>query len=155
MLQKVVRINKSRIYAVLALRLVMGWLMFYAGITKLLNPSWTAAGFLNGSSGVFSAFFKALAGNALVDQLVVWGLMLIGLSLLLGAFVRLSSFFAVVMMILFYLPYFPPENGFVEEHVVYAVVFALLMIFDSGKFFGFDSKIRFLKAAKRGAKHEA
>lgn len=146
--------SRSKSYVILALRLIMGWIMLHAGVTYLFKPSWTAAGFLNGSVGPFSAFFKALAGNALVDQLVVWGLTLIGLSLLLGAFVRLSSFFAIVMMVLFYLPYFPPEYGFVDEHVVYAVVFALLMVFDSGKFFGLDSKIRLPKAVKRGAKHE-
>ncbi len=136
-------------YAILALRLVMGWLMFYAGVTKLFDSSWTAAGFLNGSTGPFSAFFKSLAGNALVEQLVMWGLVLIGVSLLLGAFVRLSSFFAIVMMVLFYLPYFPPKNGFVEEHIVYAVVFALLMVFDSGRFFGLDSKIRLVRGDKK------
>lgn len=144
--------SRPKRYVILALRLVMGWLMFYAGFTKLLDPSWSAAGFLNGSVGPFSSFFRALAGSALVDQLVIWGLTLIGLSLLFGALVRLSSFFAVVMMILFYLPYFPPERGFVDEHVVYAVAFALLMIFDSGRFFGLDSKIRLSKAVKRAAK---
>src|SRR3989338_854103 len=132
----------------------MGWIMLYAGVTYLFNPSWTAAGFLNGSVGPFSAFFKALAGNALVDRLVVWGLTLIGLSLLVGALVRMSSFFAIVMMVLFYLPYFPPENGFVDQHAVYAVVFALLMIFDSGRFFGLDSKIKLSQALKGFAKHE-
>ncbi len=129
----------------------MGWLMFYAGITKLFDASWTAAGFLNGSAGPFSPFFRAMAGNSLVDQLVILGLTLIGLSLLLGAFARLSSFFAIVMMILFYLPYFPPERGFVDEHVVYAAVFAVLIVFDSGRFFGLDSKIRLSKAVKSAA----
>ena len=28
------------------LRLGLGWLMFYAGITKVLDPSWSAAGYL-------------------------------------------------------------------------------------------------------------
>src|SRR3989338_6309141 len=137
--------NKSKSYVMLALRLVMGWLMFYAGITKIFDSSWTAAGFLNGSTGPFGAFFRMMAGNVLVDQMVVWGLTLIGLSLLLGAFVRLSSFFGIVMMALFYLPYFPPEHGFVDEHVVYAAVFALLMVFDSGRFLGLDSMIKLLK----------
>lgn len=139
-------------YVILALRLVMGWLMFYSGITKLFDSSWTAAGFLNGGAGPFSSFFRAMASNALVDQLVVWGLTLIGLSLLLGAFARLSSFFAIAMMALFYLPYFPPERGFVDEHVVYAVVFALLMAFDSGRFFGLDSRIKLPKITKRAEK---
>ena len=27
-------------------RLALGWLMFYAGITKIVNPAWTAGGYL-------------------------------------------------------------------------------------------------------------
>jgi thiosulfate dehydrogenase [quinone] large subunit len=33
-------------YALLTLRMVMGWTFFYAGITKVLDPAWTAEGFL-------------------------------------------------------------------------------------------------------------
>lgn len=27
-------------------RITMGWLMLYAGLTKLINPNWSAAGYL-------------------------------------------------------------------------------------------------------------
>ena len=33
-------------YALVSLRLVVGWVFLYAGVTKLLDPSWTARGYL-------------------------------------------------------------------------------------------------------------
>jgi thiosulfate dehydrogenase [quinone] large subunit len=33
-------------YSILTLRLAMGWVLFQGGIVKILDPSWTAAGFL-------------------------------------------------------------------------------------------------------------
>lgn len=38
------------------LRLAMGWVMFYTGITKVLNPNWSAAGYLQGAK-TFAGFF--------------------------------------------------------------------------------------------------
>ena len=36
-------------YALLALRLAVGWLYFYSGISKFLEPGWSAAGYLKGA----------------------------------------------------------------------------------------------------------
>lgn len=33
-------------YSLLGLRVVMGWTLFYAGVEKLLDPTWSAEGFL-------------------------------------------------------------------------------------------------------------
>jgi len=35
--------------SLLLLRLSLGWLFFYAGITKILDPSWTSAGYIKGA----------------------------------------------------------------------------------------------------------
>lgn len=35
--------------SLLLLRATLGWLFFYAGLTKVLNPAWSAAGYLNGA----------------------------------------------------------------------------------------------------------
>ena len=42
------------------LRVGTGWLMFYAGITKILNPAWSAAGYLKGAK-TFVGFYNWLA----------------------------------------------------------------------------------------------
>lgn len=74
--------------ALVALRFTIGWHFFYEGVSKLVNPYWTAAGYLEGSQGFMSDLFLDLASNpgtlAFVDGLNVWGLMLVGLGLMLN-----------------------------------------------------------------------
>jgi len=63
----------------IAARVVLGWLMFYAGLTKVLAPGWNAAGFLNGAK-TFSGFYAWLATPGLlgiVNFLNAWGLTLL------------------------------------------------------------------------------
>ena len=70
------------------LRIIIGWHLLYEGIAKLLIPDWTAAGFLATSRWWFSGVFHWIAGNPeimkIVDILNIWGLILIGLGLVLG-----------------------------------------------------------------------
>lgn len=112
------------------LRISLGWLFFYAGITKVLDPNWSAGGFL-GNAQNLPGFFSWLASPAILpvtNFLNEWGLTLIGASLVLGLFVRISSFSGAILMLLYYLagselPFV--EHGFlVDDHVVY--IFALL-----------------------------
>lgn len=100
-------------YAILTLRLVMGWTLFQGGITKLVtyldaNPenNWTAAGYLANAipqGNPARELFISMAGNPIVDILNMWGLTLTGLALLLGAFVRWSAFWGAVMMLFYWL----------------------------------------------------
>ena len=139
--------------AVFLLRLFMGILIFYAGITKVLTPNWSASSFLTGQAtyGPFKEVFLIFANSRVVDFLVMWGLTLIGLALIVGLFVRLASFFGIVLMILFYLPRFPPKapNWFIEEHMIYAAVFLLLMYTKSSTFLGLEKAFLKTKFAKR------
>jgi thiosulfate dehydrogenase [quinone] large subunit len=46
------------------------------------------------------------------------------------------------MMLLFYLPQLPPANNpFMDEHLVYIVVFALLAALGAGRIFGLDALV--------------
>ena len=99
--------------ALVALRMLIGWHFLYEGIAKLTNPLWSAAGYLQGSEGWFSGLFNGIVANAgllsVVDNLNQWGLVAIGLALLLGCFVRVASISGVVLLALYYLaaPPFP------------------------------------------------
>ena len=129
-------------YALALLRVALGWLFFYAGITKILGPGWRPKGFLLGQSqGLFKSMFVAMAGSAVVDWLVMLGLTLIGAALILGVLTRFASFWGIVMMVLFYLPTFPPEHGFVDEHIIYALVLAYFIAVKAGKYCGIDKYI--------------
>ena len=126
-------------------RISIGWLFFYAGITRILDPSWSAAEYI-AQAQTFPGFYAWLASPAvigLVNFLNEWGLTLIGLALIVGIFVRWVSWTGMLMMLLYYFPIFSfPYAGdhsyLVDEHVIYILVLTLLIVFDAGKQWGFD-----------------
>ena len=142
-------------YSVLGLRLVMAWVFLQAGIEKVLNPEWSAAAYTSPETpfGVTEAnpmagFFAELSANAaLIDPLVVWGQVLIGLALLFGAFVRLAAFWGAVQMFLFWLASLqggllaglPVEHGFVvNSDIVYILLLFGLGAVGAGRILGVD-----------------
>jgi len=134
-----------RIISLLLLRLSLGTLFFYAGITKVLDPNWSAAFYLKGAK-TFSAFYEwFLQPNILpfTNLLNEWGLTLIGLSLILGIFVRISSLGGALLMLLYYFPilngFYPNEHSFiVDEHIIYFFALLLLASFRAGRVFGLE-----------------
>lgn len=132
-------------YALVLLRVALGVLLLYAGLTKLLNPAWSAAGYL-GSAETFAGFYAWLASPGmlpLVNFLNMWGLTLIGIALILGIFVRLASALGALMMFLYYLPIlqFPhvgEHSYLVDEHIVYALALLLLGALRAGRVAGLE-----------------
>jgi thiosulfate dehydrogenase [quinone] large subunit len=132
-------------YSLLGLRLVMGWTLFYGGIDKLLAADWSAQGYLMGAAtregSLFPGFWRTLATDyiAIVDPLNVWGLTLVGLAVMLGAFLRWSAFCGAVMMLFYYFSSYPLSHSFiVDDHIVYAVLLFGLGAFGAGRIFGVD-----------------
>ena len=102
-------------------------------------PDFTAAGFLSNLPGPFASLFSPLAGNVMVDYLNAYGLLLIGVAILLGVLVRWAAFWGIVLMVLYYLAGYPPERGFiVDEHVIYILVFLVLSAVGAGRIWGLD-----------------
>ena len=105
--------GRFQLTALVVLRMLIGWHFLYEGVAKLSNPLWSSVGYLQESQGWFSGLFTGLASNpgmlSLVDNLNQWGLMAIGLALLLGCFVRVASISGMVLLALYYLaaPPFP------------------------------------------------
>ena len=130
-----------------ALRVALGWLFFYAGITKVLNPAWSAKGYLLGAK-TFAGFYAWLASDGVlpvVDFLNKWGLTLIGVSLIVGLFVRLSSLLGALMMLMYYFPVlqFPKigANSFlVDDHIVYALAMLAFAAARAGRTWGLDAR---------------
>ncbi len=92
-------------------RIVVGWYFLYEGIEKLINPSWTAQGYLANSRWIFADIFHQMAENPemmkVIDFLNIWGLILIGLSLFIGFLVRWSSITGSLLLLLYFVAY-PP-----------------------------------------------
>ena len=129
------------------LRISIGWLLFYAGITKVLNPAWSAGGYLQNAK-TFSGFYQWLATPEMLpitNFLNEWGLTLLGAALLFGVFVRWAGILGALMMILYYLPVleFPnvgEHSYIVDEHIIYALALLLLAASETGKIFGLGKK---------------
>jgi len=127
------------------LRISMGWLMFYAGITKILNPQWSAAGYMKGAK-TFTGFYNWMAQADIipvVNFINEWGLTLLGVSLILGIFVRLSSVLGVLLMLLYYFPVlsFPKistHSFLVDEHIIYALVLLFFASIQAGRVWGLE-----------------
>ena len=125
-------IMKCQRYGMIALRITLGWYFLYAGFSKIINPDWSAAGYLN-TAKTFTGFYAWLASPSMIDVVNFfneWALLIIGLSVLLGIFVKWTAPVGAVMMILYYFPIltFPTAgHGFiVDEHLIYAAALMLL-----------------------------
>ena len=101
-----------QIFSLTLLRVLIGWHFLYEGLTKLFStPVWTAKTYLLGSVGPFASVFQAIASHhgllQVIDQLNIWGLILIGLSLFIGLFSRPFKLFGIVLLLLYYFAYTP------------------------------------------------
>lgn len=140
------------------MRLLIGWHFLYEGLVKVLNPKWTSLGYLMDSQGWFASLFQSLAGNpgalSLINFLNEWGLVLIGLSLILGCFTRLGSIGGILLLCLYYFSHPPfigsedlfmlPREGaylWVDRNLIEIVALALLYVFPTSGIFGLDKYI--------------
>ena len=129
------------------LRVSLGWLMFYAGITKVLDPEWSAEGYLKGAK-TFTGFYQWLLSPDIlpaINFINEWGLTLLGISLILGVFVRVSAPLGAALMLLYYFPIlqfpYPNTHDFiVDEHIVYALALLALAGLRAGDFWGLGKK---------------
>jgi thiosulfate dehydrogenase [quinone] large subunit len=142
------------------LRILIGWHFFYEGLAKLMNPYWTSAGYLAESQWWFSGIFLSLASNstmlAIVDVINSWGLLLIGLGLMLGLLTRTTTIAAIVLLALYYIaaPAFPgyaysiPTEGsylIVNKVLIELCAACVLLAFPTGKSFGLDRLVLWKK----------
>ncbi len=138
-------LTKSEAIPLALLRIVIGWMMFYAGISKIMNSAWTAKGYLL-SAKTFPELYQWLASDAnmgWVNFVNEWGLTLLGVSLILGIGVRLSSILGIGIMVLYYLPILEFPNVahgiIVDEHVIYASALAFFAVVRAGRYYGLES----------------
>lgn len=120
--------------------------MFYAGITKILDPQWSAEDYLRGAK-TFVGFFQWFLRPGvlpIVNFVNEWGLTLLGISLILGIFVRLSLLLGAVLMLLYYFPvlqfpYIAPHSYIVDEHIIYTLVLLFLSAVRAGRAWGLEN----------------
>jgi thiosulfate dehydrogenase [quinone] large subunit len=108
------RYSRLQLASLVILRVLIGWHFLYEGLTKLINPDWSSVGFLLDSQGVFSELFESMASNPgllrFIDFLNIWGLIAIGLGLMLGVLSRYAIAGGMALLLLYYFSH-PPMVG--------------------------------------------
>lgn len=145
--------SNTQLTLLVALRVLIGWHFLYEGISKLVNPDWTSVAFLLDSKGFLSSFFYSLASNPdvlkVVDFLNIWGLILIGLGLILGLFSRISIIAGMALLGMYYLSHPPlvaysfsvPSEGsylWINKNLIELAALAVLLVFPSWMQIGLD-----------------
>ncbi len=147
-------------YSLLGLRLVMAWVFLQAGLEKWADGgwgdplAWSSTGFLenavaeaNPLHGLFTWFANY---GSIVDPLVIFGQILIGLALFFGILVRFAAMMGGIQMIFFWtaawqdglMAGFPVENGyFIDSSFVYLLLLFGLGAWGAGRVLGLDAKL--------------
>lgn len=126
-------------------RISIGWVFLFAAIRQIPDPEWSAAGFMSGAK-TFPAFFQLMASPPflpIIDALIPWAHLVIGLALILGIGMRLAAIGGASLMFLYYLPRldFPmvgPNSFIVEYHLVYMFLIIYLAAVRAGRIFGLE-----------------
>jgi len=149
--------------ALVILRFLVGWHLLYEGISKLLTPGWSSAGFLGESQWIMSGISNWIISNNnvlnVVDFLNTWGLIAIGLGLILGLFTTLASFSGAILLLIYYfnnapiigIEYTIPSEGnnlLVNKTLIEAMSLFVLAVFPTGSIIGLDVFINRLKIRK-------
>jgi len=158
-------IYSSRVFrwAVTVIRIAIGWHFLYEGISKLIQGGWSSAPFLAGSRWIFAPVFSWMSDSAaitsVVDFLNIWGLIIIGLALILGLFTRIAGG-AGALLLLFYFVAYPPIPGYmmsvpaegsylwVNKTLIELLVLAAFIFMPSEIHYGTDRIIRRWKEEK-------
>ncbi|MBE0460905.1 MAG: DoxX family membrane protein [Candidatus Aminicenantes bacterium] len=142
--------------ALVLLRVLIGWHFLYEGLVKLFNPYWTSAGYLLDSKWIFSGLFKSIVASQtalkIVDFLNVWGLIAIGLGLMVGCLARAATIAGIVLLLFYYLcnppfigyTYTAPTEGsylMVNKNLVEMCALFVLAVFPNSKLIGLDRLI--------------
>jgi thiosulfate dehydrogenase [quinone] large subunit len=148
------------------LRAVLGGGFLFAGLDKFLmlanGQPFTSAGFLKfGTGGQWlnteninptKDFWVSLAGNAtlvsVIDTLVVFGEIAIGVALILGLATRFAGLMGAVMMALFFVAQMSFANGPFNEQLFYGVIAGTIAYVGAGAY-ALDSAVAKLPVLQR------
>ena len=148
--------GNAQLITLVILRILIGWHFLYEGVVKLLNPYWSSAGFLVESKWIFSDWFLSIVANPtvlkVVDSINIWGLIAIGLGLILGCFTRVASICGIGLLLIYYVcnppfigfTYSAPTEGsylIVNKNLIELFALLVLTLFPTGYIIGLDRLI--------------
>ena len=148
--------TKWQVSILVGLRFLTGWHLLYEGIYKLTHAEWSSSAFLGESTWIFSGIGDWIVNNAgvlqAVDFLNTWGLIAIGLGLILGLFTRAAAIAGTSLLMLYYLfnpPFIgmaagPMEGNYlvINKTLIEAVAILLFAVFPAARQYGLDSILK-------------
>ncbi len=149
------------------LRISLGWHFLYEGLWKLAQGgNWSCQSYLRMSRWIAAPLFNAMAENPTVvsvcDQLMMWGLVAIGLGLITGVLARWAAIAGAAMMAMFYIamPPFTVSGGYhhylyVDTMVIEALAFIVVAVFPGPGLWTVAKAIFKKKSATEPAKDDA
>ena len=139
-------------YVAAALRVGLGFVFLWAFLDKVfgfgfatpekgawINGGHPTKGFLaNAATGPFTDFYHSIAGATWADWLFMVGLAGIGVALITGIGMRIAAVTGSALLLMMWSAVLPPENNpFMDDHLIYIGVLALLALMNAGDTFGF------------------
>ncbi len=149
-------LKSGRAWSLFALRLALGFMFLYGGYEKIeteLGGGMATSGFLSHVAGPFAFLFTGMAGNPAVEALLVYGELLIGMSLMLGIVTRVGGVSGAMVSLLLYLSTLPAmtasftgsyfdfllsKNALISQYVIYILLFVAFVFLVPGRFLGAD-----------------
>ena len=128
--------NSERGQYVLAIgRILIGWMFLWAFLDKMFGLGYetpAGQGVIDGgspssyveymTSGLFEGLFKAIAGNGFIDFLLMAGLLILGITITLGIFTKITTISSIAFFLTMFCIVVPPaDNPLIDYHVVYLV----------------------------------
>ena len=169
------RLSGAQQATLVILRTLIGWHFLYEGYYKLMLPAWsadgkplppwTSAGYLKAASGPLARVFQWMIDHGWISQFgwidntVKFGLLLVGLSLILGLLTRAGLWGAIFFLALFYLLAIPtvgsPQPGnegtylIVNKTLIEGAAACVLLTFNTGAIAGLDMFLRQWRSRRR------
>lgn len=151
--QKIQNYSIWQVSALVIVRVLIGWHFLYEGLVKVANPNWSAASFLNVAQGPFADTFKSMASNTATLEVInlcnQWGLVLVGISLIIGLLSRWASIGGMALLFMYYISN-PPFIGLdapavaegsyllVNKNLIELFTLLILFLFPTGRIIGLD-----------------
>lgn len=144
-------------------RILLGWLLFWPFLDKMFGLGFqtpAGSGFIDGGSpssfvsyvttGIFADLFNSLAGNFVIDIILLAALLLGGVALILGIASKISTIGTSVFLIVMYLLCIPPADNPIIDHRI-VLVTGLIACYYLGGFehFSLYDKWKGLSIVKR------
>jgi thiosulfate dehydrogenase [quinone] large subunit len=157
--------KKVHMRGIALLRIVVGIIFLWAGLEKVMAPeAFGAEGFLKfATAGTLGWPFVSgeiaegtvfnptqpiwlwLADNqtlmTIVNVLVPYGQIAIGISLVLGLFTRFGAAMGALMMMFFFFAAWDFQYGFVNQHLTYALICLTIAGLGAGRYYGLDGAL--------------